>query len=268
MIYTAIIIEPRSHLALKFVLGNFLENLNEYWSFIILYGNGNKDYLFKIIKNNYLNHLHRIKLINLDVSNLSISDYNKIFFDKNFYNLITTEFFLIFQCDTVICKKYKNYIYNFLRYDYVGAPWLDPNKVFNTKYANNVGNGGLSLRKKTKMLEILDKFLNNDLVKNLTFLGNEDYFFTRKRNNFNINLPTIENAKLFSIETLYSNKCFGVHKPWGHLLPLEFTKLINDNPEINELYNLNMSNKKIKDQTPCNNNLIIGKIKYIEEKLL
>jgi hypothetical protein len=55
---------------------------------------------------------------------------------------------LIFQLDTLLSEQYKNNIYNFLDYDYVGAPW-----AFNHK----VGNGGLSLRKKSKMLEILNK---------------------------------------------------------------------------------------------------------------
>jgi hypothetical protein len=41
--YTALIIEPRKHKALEFVLKNFLENLSNEWSIIIFHGNLNKN---------------------------------------------------------------------------------------------------------------------------------------------------------------------------------------------------------------------------------
>jgi hypothetical protein len=264
--YTAIIIEPRCHEALNFVLGNFLNNLNSFWSIIILYGNANKDFLFKIIKDNYMMYIDRIKLYNLNIGNLSICDYNKILFDKNFYNLFSTEYFLIFQTDTVICSKYRNYIYNFLKYDYVGAPWDDPEKVFNSKEANQIGNGGLSLRKKSKMLEIIEKNIGPNINNsNIRVLRNEDFFFTRKRNNIEINFPNLENAKLFSIETMYNHKSFGVHKPWLYLSPEDYNKLISDNPEVLELHRLNNLNSKIKKVPTPLHNLIFGKINYKEE---
>jgi DNA repair ATPase RecN len=43
--YTAIIVEPRKHKALEFVLNNFKENLNDDWIFVILCSNFNKDYV-------------------------------------------------------------------------------------------------------------------------------------------------------------------------------------------------------------------------------
>jgi len=48
--YTAIIVEPREHKALAFVLKNFLENLNEDWNIIILHGMENKKYVKKIME--------------------------------------------------------------------------------------------------------------------------------------------------------------------------------------------------------------------------
>ena len=45
--YTAIIVEPREHKALAFVLENFLENLNDDWNVIILHGTENKKYVKK-----------------------------------------------------------------------------------------------------------------------------------------------------------------------------------------------------------------------------
>ena len=53
--YTAIIVEPRKHKALSFVLQNFLKNLpEEEWSFIIFHGNKNLDYINYILENDII----------------------------------------------------------------------------------------------------------------------------------------------------------------------------------------------------------------------
>ncbi len=197
--YTAVIIEPRQHPALEFVLNNFLKNLDDNWNFIIFHGNLNIDYINKIIDEKLSQYKHRIKLINLNVDNLTINDYNLLLKNKNFYNDIPTETFLIFQTDSMICPKYFDRINEFLKYDYVGAPW--PN--------NEVGNGGLSLRKKSKMLEIIDNCIEPNGI-------NEDvYFSSRCDQLINIYKPDFEKAKLFSTELVLSeNGSWGVHKAY------------------------------------------------------
>ena len=144
--YTAIIVEPREHKALYFVLENVLTNLDENWSIVILHGNKIKIILENLCKNELKAYNSRIQMHNLNVDNLSLEDYNKLLTSKHFYDYIPSEHFLIFQTDSIICKSFNKYIYNFLQFDYVGAP-----------HKNWVGNGGLSLRKKSKMLEVLDK---------------------------------------------------------------------------------------------------------------
>jgi len=145
--YSAVIIEPRSHPALEFVLNNFTTNLNDDWGFIIFHGNLNYNYIINIITK-IPNYNIRIKLINLNVDNLTIEMYNNLLKNINLYENIPTETFLIFQTDTLINPKYKDLIYEFIDYDYVGAPWISN---------GDVGNGGLSLRKKSKMIEIIKK---------------------------------------------------------------------------------------------------------------
>ena len=204
-IYTAVIIEPRKHKALEFVLKNFTSMLDERWTFIIFHGNNNEDYVKDIINTKLSYNINRIKLINLNVDNLSINDYNSLLFSSSFYDNIKTELFLIFQTDTMICSNYKNNIYNFLNYDYVGSPW-------NVNFFNlnrYVGNGGLSLRRKSKMLEIINKF--SDQIKGF----NEDVVFSIKfYDNIDIKIPSVEEAKNFGIEQIYNDTSFGVHKPW------------------------------------------------------
>jgi|UniRef100_A0A6C0IM27 hypothetical protein len=195
--YTAIIVEPREHKALTFVLDNFCSNLDENWTIVVLHGNQNENFIQSKLENELTRHKHRIRLNNLGVNNLSLDDYNKLLTSPQFYSYIDTEQFLIFQTDTMICEDYKDLIYEFMEYDYVGAP--------NTEW---VGNGGLSLRKKSKMMEIIN---NNTRP----FDENEDVFFTNPKHNLKI--PTIEIANRFSNENIYSDKSFGVHKPWNYL---------------------------------------------------
>jgi hypothetical protein len=72
--YTAIIIEPRKHKALEFVLDNFLENLNNDWNIIIYHGTNNIEYLQNIINTKLQKYKNRITTRNLNVDNLSINN--------------------------------------------------------------------------------------------------------------------------------------------------------------------------------------------------
>jgi hypothetical protein len=113
MLYTAVIVEPRKHKALPYVLENFLNNLSEDWSFIIFHGNLNLEFINNIITKKLSIHKHRIRLINLNVNNLTVEGYNKLFkYCKNFYNYIPTETFLVFQTDSIIFEKHKHLINN------------------------------------------------------------------------------------------------------------------------------------------------------------
>lgn len=221
--YTAVIVEPREHKALAFVLNNFVENLSDNWNFIIFHGNKNIDYILNILKSPLLSkNINRIKLINLNVDNLTRRDYNNLLVSKDFYNKIPTEVFLIFQTDTMICKQNKHLINKFIKYDYVGAPILKMELV---------GNGGLSLRRKSKMLEII----NTCEYKN----ENEDVYFSRACHKNNVNKPDYEESKEFSVETIYHPNSFGVHKLWNYLSEKEINDKNNFCTGVFELTDLN-----------------------------
>jgi hypothetical protein len=225
--YTAIIIEPRKHRALEFVLRNALTNLDNRWNIIVFHGNLNKEYVENILNNNLKDYKDRIKLHNLNVDDLTFYSYSALMLDKKFYDNIPTEYFLVFQTDSLIISKNKDKIYDFLKYDYVGSPW----KFTEGKHENlneQVGNGGFSLRKKSKMLEIIDKCRdswNND---------GEDRFFCMPCNNIAINKPSFEEAQKFGSETLLNAESFGIHKPWVYN---SLEKVLEVFPEVNELFN-------------------------------
>lgn len=87
----------------------------------------------------------------------SKEEYSK-FMIKELNNYVDTDYVLIVQYDGFICNP-NAWTNEFLKYDYIGAPWWYDN--------HNVGNGGFSLRSK-KLLNILQ----ND--KNITVYHPED----------------------------------------------------------------------------------------------
>lgn len=221
--YTAVIVEPRIHNALPFVLQNFHENLSSDWSILVFHGKDNSTFVNDFIKSSKMD---RINTIELDIKNLTIEEYSNLLKKKEFYNSIKTETFLIFQIDTMIIPENKNNINEFLEYDYVGAPWKD----------ECIGNGGLSLRKKSKMLEIIEKCHPD-------FYKNEDEFFTKQ---FVVPLhkPSFEKSKKFAVETIFYEAPFGVHKFYNYLSQEHTRILITKYPILQTLVNLN---KIVKD---------------------
>jgi hypothetical protein len=237
--YTALIIEPRRHPALQFVLNNFLENLDERWDFLVFHGTENEQWLTDMIETNFIKDKARIRFVNLNINNLSLEEYNKFCSSEEFIKQIPTEIFLIFQTDTMICSSEKNIIYEFMNYDYVGAPWLkcedDLPSIYSDKYKvgfnGKVGNGGISLRRKTKMLEVIKNVPYEDGMA-------EDGYFCVYNDIVNLNRPSYEDAQLFSMETTFSPRCFGLHKAWiyqeDHIEDIE-----KRFPGYNELIRLN-----------------------------
>ena len=210
--YTAVMIEPRAHKAFEFVMDNFLTNLDTKWNFIVFHGTENENYVKDILKTKFANQSSRITTMSLGVPNLSLDEYSAYMMKRDFLDKIPTEVFLLFQTDSMICPSFKDKINMFIQYDYVGAPWAwshppwrQPKK--NPTSEDGVGNGGLSLRRKTKMLEIIEKCPVQKPEP-------EDTFFALPCDAVKINKPSSELAKEFSMEGVYSENSFGLHKTW------------------------------------------------------
>ena len=221
-LYSAIIIEFRKHNALHYVLNNFLKNLSNEWNIIIFHGNKNKNFVHDIVNNSLSQYESRITIIHLPYDNMSAQEYSQLLMNKDIsiiYDNIPTELFLVFQTDSVIIEQNKDFINEFLNYDYVGAPWSSD--------SNHVGNGGLSLRRKSKMIEIIEK--EDEYRRQLP----EDVFFAQSTKT-HLNKPDPYEATKFSIENwLGCGVSFGCHKPWTYL-----QDYCNKHPEIVELYAL------------------------------
>ena len=216
--YTAVIVEPRKHKALQFVVTNFLENLSDDWNIMIFHGTTNEQYVNDILQTLSSN---RITTIKLPYANIPVKQYSLLLTSAAFYEAIPTEVILIFQTDTLIFSKNKHKINDFLQYDYVGAPWPPGYTPI-----GEVGNGGLSLRKKSKMLHIINTVPYRDEP--------EDNYFSRQK----LYTPTGYEARNFSVEMVFHATSFGCHKPFNRSYGDALIKLY---PELLELHKLNCS---------------------------
>jgi hypothetical protein len=222
--YTAVIVEPREHPALEFVLANFLENLPANWQILIMHGTKNRPFVENITHAKLADYQSRIQLHDLQVENLTIPEYNRLLVSREFHDQIPTEIFLVFQTDTMICKESGIQLDDFVKYDYVGAPMPHIDGL--------VGNGGLSLRRKSKMLEIIEKCKYNGQ-------DPEDYYYANSCKEVELSKPSRETASRFSNEGEYSEKSFGVHKPWSAMPSTDLAKKIHTCNGLDALIELN-----------------------------
>lgn len=169
---------------------------------------------------------------------ISILGYNRLMLSKIFYQNFSEKYLLIYQTD---CFIFKDELLQWCEkgYDYVGAPWIRSrkeiplfklffdrgiskiktlinfkgnNKVQKDKSLlyNAVGNGGLSLRKRDKFIQVLDKL--EEVVniyldpKNSGQFYAEDVFFSIEpvRNCLEFSKPNYKEATHFAIENKQS----------------------------------------------------------------
>jgi hypothetical protein len=191
-----VIIEPRKHPLLKLVCKNFMFLLKG-WGLIVYHGKENEEFV-----RNELADIPNIRYVNINVSNLTIKDYNNLLCSSTFWKKISDmrcKHSLIFQTDTVLLKAD---IDKYLNYDYVGAPWIQE-----WIPGISVGNGGLSLRNVDKMYIITKQH-----PRTRTWC-NEDIYFSEKCLELKFNIPSKETAKQFSVETIFYESPCGLHKP-------------------------------------------------------
>jgi len=163
-----------------------------------------------------------------------IYGYNQLMLNLDFYRSFNEKYILIYQTD---CFVFEDHLMDWCRknFDYIGAPWIRSfedipflkrlwdkglyklkslvNYNGNGKWQkdktllyNEVGNGGLSLRKREKFIEILKQL--DEVVKvylkpeNRGEFYAEDVFFSiePKRNNIEFYKPDYKEACKFAVE--------------------------------------------------------------------
>ena len=210
----AVIVETRKHKALPFVLDNVMSVLPEDWDLQIFHGSNNLDYINEVISENQYLGGRDFFCNDLEIDTITADDSSlEIMLTEDFWNKVVGETVLYFECDTMLCSNSEYKVEDFEHFDYIGGYWGNELGMLDNDYTR-VMNGGLSIRKKSYMLDII----KNELQPYLDSGGNpcEDYFVTDRIRT----IPKVRDVLTFSIDCGYmyplNNKApFGLHKPWG-----------------------------------------------------
>jgi len=181
-----------------------------------------------------------------------VSEYND--FILGLGNYIKSPYALVIQDDghVLSSKKWTN---DFLKYDYIGAPWPNDekwnkrwdkygneisDKIKKHSIQNRIGNGGFSLRSK-KFLNYCSQFKETGVLAEDIFLTLYNY---DKAKDFKISFPDIDLAVQFSYETPLKGRglrkenksqsyTIGSHFGWHGKKFLNSDKLLNLKNENN-----------------------------------
>ena len=212
--YEAVLIEYRCFPHLEFIIRNNILKLGNKWSFTVICGNLNYEFM-----TNMCNHIsQKIKVIRTNYNNLSPSQYSKFLSKIDFWNFLIGKKLLLYQEDSIV---FKNNIEDFLYFDYIGAPWV----IGKNDNLSGVGNGGVSLRTKDIMIQVINTksmdttiFNSNTLeyMKNTkSYVPPEDVYFTKNMEDFNIGILADRNsATKFSCESIFYEDSFAGHGFW------------------------------------------------------
>ena len=197
----AVLIEFRRFPHIEFLIRNAINKLGSDWSFTIVCGNLNYKMMFSICNNISKN----IKIVKTNYDNLDIPKYNIFLKSLDFWNLIEGEKILIYQEDSFIFGKNLD---EYMSYDFIGAPWEK------SILPISVGNGGISLRTKQIMIDIINIVNSEDINKENEEIS-EDTFFSKHMQRLNIGkIADWDTAFDFSSETIYSENSFAGHQFW------------------------------------------------------
>lgn len=206
----AVFIEFRDLPHLEFIVRNAIHKLGEGWSHTIVCGTLN-DHSFKFTES-----IPNVRIIKTRYSNLTQNQYSEFLCTKRFWEFFRGEKILIYQEDSCIFKDNMN---DYVRFDYIGAPYSN---IKSTKY---VGNGGISLRTKACMLEVIEKqplqtfiipvFTQPYCKKMGLRYCPEDVYFSTNMQELNIGVVADwESAHMFSTEGMNNLEATCGHKFW------------------------------------------------------
>lgn len=199
--HIAVIVDFRTLGHIISVVHNVNQHIPSTWPIQIFHGKENQEF----IKNSTL-----APLLASGKAFLTLMDEvydrartDRLLTDPRFWQRVRGEKILFFQIDSAMCSTSPHKITDFLQYDYVGAPW-DPS-WFPFSQVDFVGNGGFSLRSRSKILA---------LIANLPYDGKvpEDVWYALNLRRVNGSVAPVNVAKTFAVESVYYERPLGVHR--------------------------------------------------------
>jgi hypothetical protein len=206
--YNSIIIENRIVINFEQILKNHIYFLNKNnkdikWGLQIFHSGSNENFIRNIVDS-----WENVVLTKLDIEDIDKKSHTELLKSVEFWELVEGETVLNFQIDSLLLRELSD---DFLQYDFIGAPWSK------SKEGKFIGNGGLSIRKKSKTIEYLKKY---EIEKDVW----EDIFFVKYLQDNQ--LPDILTAMEFSVEDIFYPYPVGLHNPIK--IPIPLLKLILD----------------------------------------
>jgi hypothetical protein len=212
--YFAVFVDDRRHPYMEYVIRNVMYFLGKGWGLQLFVWPENRFYVESAVKD--LEYVHITEMSFEEFEGNLVDDVKR---RETFWSSVKGERQLFFDIDTLLCNGNVN---EFLKYDYIGAPWLEGYAV---SPVCRVGSGGLSLRKKEAMMDI-SRTTNIRPV----LIAEEDIFYSvniqLRKDKYSI--PSVEEAMKFAVEGIYCAEPFGLHKAWVSLESQQLKRLLKN----------------------------------------
>lgn len=218
-----VIVEPRAHKSLEYVLHNFHQRMPPSYDLYIFHGETNADFARRAARDI---RGRRIRFVRLATKNLTPSEYNTLLTTEWFYDQINAEHILVFQTDTVMCKNSPHNIQQFERYGYIGCPYNDvigKGKHWGADHSF-YGVGGLSMRRKSEALRCIRSERRKGEGEDVFFSDCVEKGYGKKPESAAI-------MQAFCTQQHFRGKPLGVHKP-SQLVHRDRAALTNHCPEV------------------------------------
>ena len=212
--YEAVFIEYLILPHVEFIIRNAIFRLGNKWSFTVICGNLNFEFMSQLCHSISTS----IHVIQTNYDTMNETQYNRLLSSAYFWNLLNGEKILIYKKDSFI---FKNNINDFLRWDYISAPF--PKNQKNTPV--NTGNGGFSLRTRRMMLEVIHQRDINQVQFDIVVLKYmirygvecppEDLYFSKMIEELQLgNVADKNTSTFFSSNFLFNKDSLGGYKFW------------------------------------------------------
>ncbi|CAF1399264.1 unnamed protein product, partial [Didymodactylos carnosus] len=200
---SASIVDFRISALLITIILNVLQHIPTSWPIQIFHSKQN--FYFLSNSTGLKPYVSTGKIILEELDELSITtnwqDFtNRLFTNLSFWQRIRSEKVLVFQYDSVFCSNSAHKIQDYLQWDYVGAPWHS-----DLHAPVPVGNGGFSLRSRSKTLELLKQMTYDSSLP-------EDVWYAVHLPKVNASVAPEHIARTFSAESVFYETPMGVHK--------------------------------------------------------
>lgn len=206
---TVVIIEPRIHYNLQFLLHNVAYYARD-WSITFVCSDKNLKYCQEIAEHNKNNITFLPMFVQNPNREGARQDYNVLLKSAAFYEAIPCENMIIIQTDAYLRRNVPDSIMNF---DYVASPF---------SWDKEHAGGGLTFRKKSVFIDICK---NSKRI-----IQSEDCFASGSIVDFKYKMPNWEEGLRYFCESILYAQTVGVHQWWT------FLRSIKNSPQCEQIF--------------------------------